>query len=185
MSNPSTTHTSDQGGRYAPKFTPKLRSHLILLARRGFTDEQMAELLGVSSRSINNWKASGKLTREFQAGKRTADRRVEYSLYERATGYNHPEEKIFCEGGVVTRVPTIKHVPADVTAQIFWLKNRDRANWNWDRIGQLDVNLKVIHPPDWNEFSRYFSVRDQAGSAVPSAPHPTNGHGVGAGAPEK
>lgn len=182
MPKPSTKHAAPKDERYAPKFTPKLLSHLILLARRGFTDKQMAELLGVSCRSIDNWKASGKLTPEFKAGKRTADRRVEYSLYERATGYNFPEEKIFCEAGVVTRVATMKHVPADVTAQIFWLKNRDRANWNWDRIGQLDVNLRVIHPPDWNEFSRYFSVRDQAGSAVPPAPHPTNGHAVGAGA---
>jgi hypothetical protein len=27
----------------------------------------------------------------------------------------------------VTRVPIVEHVPPDVTAQIFWLKNRDPA----------------------------------------------------------
>jgi hypothetical protein len=29
----------------------------------------------------------------------------------------------------VTRVPYPEHVPPDVTAQIFWLNNRDPAYW--------------------------------------------------------
>jgi hypothetical protein len=29
----------------------------------------------------------------------------------------------------VTRVPIVEHVPPDVTAQIFWLKNRKPVEW--------------------------------------------------------
>ena len=58
-----------------------------------------------------------------------ADTRVEQSLYQRAVGYSFKSEKIFYKDGEVTRVPIVEHVPPDVTAQIFWLKNRDPARW--------------------------------------------------------
>ena len=55
---------------------------------------------------------------------------VERSLYSRAVGYSFNSEKIFCnKDGEVTRVPIVEHVPPDVTAQIFWLKNRKPADW--------------------------------------------------------
>ena len=42
----------------------------------------------------------------------------------RTVGYSFNSEKIFCnKEGVVTRVPYVEHVPPDVTAAIFWLKN--------------------------------------------------------------
>jgi hypothetical protein len=51
------------------------------------------------------------------------------SLYNRANGYSYDAEKIFCDkNGKVTRVPYREHVPPDVTACIFWLKNRDPAH---------------------------------------------------------
>ena len=31
--------------------------------------------------------------------------------------------------GNVTKVPYVEHVPPDVTACIFWLKNRDPEHW--------------------------------------------------------
>jgi hypothetical protein len=73
-------------------------------------------------------------------GKAEADDRVERSLYSRAVGYSFNSEKIFCnKDGEVTRVPYVEHVPPDVTACIFWLKNRDPAHWRdaW----QLDATL--------------------------------------------
>src|SRR3546814_5222390 len=50
-----------------------------------------------------------------------------------AVGYTFESEKIFCHDGVVTRAPTVEHVPPSTTAQIFWLKNRRRDLWR-DRI---------------------------------------------------
>jgi hypothetical protein len=56
--------------------------------------------------------------------------RVKRSLYARAVGYNYEAVKIFMpanrEKPVV--VPYIEHVPPDVTAGIFWMKNRDLTN---------------------------------------------------------
>jgi hypothetical protein len=57
--------------------------------------------------------------------------RVERSLYHRAVGYNYEATKIFMPAGHAKPVyaPYIGHVPPDVTAGIFWLKNRDPEHW--------------------------------------------------------
>jgi hypothetical protein len=71
-------------------------------------------------------------------GKEEADKRVERSLCNRAISYSYDAEKIFCDkNGKVTRVPYVEHVPPDVTACIFWLKNRKPPEWR-------DVRNKVI-----------------------------------------
>ena len=50
-------------------------------------------------------------------------------MYHRATGYDHDDIDIRTvsvgEGcSKIVQTPYIKHIPPDVTAQIFWLKNR-------------------------------------------------------------
>ena len=51
--------------------------------------------------------------------------------HERANGYNYEAVKIFMAAG--SKQPVIvhyvEHIPPDVTAGIFWLKNRDPENW--------------------------------------------------------
>ena len=55
---------------------------------------------------------------------------IERSLYARATGYSYDAVKIFhTKDSKVIKVPYTEHVPPDVTAQIFWLKNRRPDRW--------------------------------------------------------
>ena len=88
-------------------------------------------------------------------GKAEADDRVERSLYSRAVGYSFNSEKIFCnKDGEVTRVPIVEHVPPDVTAQIFWLKNRDPARWRdaWQLehvTGKYVISDKPLTEAEW------------------------------------
>jgi hypothetical protein len=58
-------------------------------------------------------------------------RRVERSLYQRANGYNYEAVKIFMPAGAKQPVVVhyVEHMPPDVTAGIFWLKNRDPQHW--------------------------------------------------------
>jgi hypothetical protein len=53
------------------------------------------------------------------------------SLYHRANGYNYEAVKIFMPANRSKPVYAkyIEHVPPDVTACIFWLKNRDPQHW--------------------------------------------------------
>ena len=57
--------------------------------------------------------------------------RAERSLYERANGYNYDTVKIFMPAGAKEPVYAhyVEHMPPDVTAGIYWLKNRDPQHW--------------------------------------------------------
>ena len=119
-------------GKRGPKssFDHRAQSILRLAYERGCTDEEAAELCGVTVQTIHNWrKANPEIFEALRDWKAQADGRVERSLYERALGYSHPEEKIFVHEGVVTRVATVKHYPPDPTSMIFWLKNRQPQQW--------------------------------------------------------
>lgn len=126
------------------KLTPEMAARIFYLSRRGLTDKEIAEVLLLSESTLTIWKRDPNFFTFLNKAKDLADSLVERSLYERAMGYDHPEDKVFCTDGVVTTVPTIKHIPPDVTAQIFWLKNRRKADWR-DRAdvehgGEVTVN---------------------------------------------
>ena len=110
----------------------------------GKTDAEIADIFGVTRRTIVNWR---KKNPEFvlalnEEWKKAADDRVERSLYERACGYSHPETKaqwveseLQDEAGEWHKVgrweyaELTKHYPPDATSMIFWLKNRQPTKW--------------------------------------------------------
>jgi Homeodomain-like domain len=97
----------------------------------GATDEDIADFFNVSLRQFYKWKHwYPELTQALKIGKEEADNRVERSLYVRANGFHYDAVKIFCDkNGRVTKVPYREYVIPDVTAGIFWLKNRDPQHW--------------------------------------------------------
>jgi hypothetical protein len=117
------------GGR-PTKYQPEYPEQAAKLCTLGAKDTDLANFFDVSVATINNWKIEHpEFLESLSAAKQAADARVVRSLYERATGYNHPEDKIFQFEGSPVIVPTIKHYPPDTTACIFWLKNRNQAEW--------------------------------------------------------
>src|SRR3990167_5325350 len=94
-------------GRPSKKSTLDL-SMLKILASFGLTDCQLASVFSVNEKTIRNWKKDKKFFSALKSGKDIADSRVEKSLFERATGYSHPEEKIFCYDGKIIRAETIR-----------------------------------------------------------------------------
>jgi hypothetical protein len=102
------------------------------LCEFGKTDDEIAYFFNISPRTFDNWKSEyPELMRVLKAGKAVSDQRVERSLYNRAVGYNYEAVKIFMPANREKPVyaPYIEHVPPDVTAAIFWLKNRDPQHW--------------------------------------------------------
>ena len=90
--------------------------------------------------AIDNWKAQHPDFLCSPKGRQGRIRCPRRALYQRANGYSYETVKIFCDkNGKVTRVPYRVHVPPDVTAQIFWLKNRDPEHWRdaWQVEHQL------------------------------------------------
>lgn len=101
------------------------------LALLGATDRDVAEFFEVAESTVQQWKiVHPDFSEALKVGKETADNRVVQSLYRRATGYSYDAVKIFKpKGEAPTIVPYVEHVPPDPTSMIFWLKNRDKANW--------------------------------------------------------
>lgn len=118
-------------------------------ARNGLTDEQIANNIGISVRTLYQWK--NKYVQIFQAlkrGKEVVDIEVENSLLKAAKGYFVDEEKTYISevNGVVTKRKEItkKYIAPNTTAQIFWLKNRKPIEWR-DKVFSENYNVdKVI-----------------------------------------
>lgn len=99
------------------------------LAAQGLTMEQIAHSLGMGESTLHDKKKEfSEFSEAIKRGQSTGIATITNKLFERAKGYSHPEEKIFCsKDGDITRTDTTKHYPPDTTAQIFYLKNR--AGW--------------------------------------------------------
>lgn len=112
------------------KYKPTFAGQAAKLCALGATDEDLADFFEVSIRTIANWKTQhADFLHAIKEAKEIADDRVERSLYQRAVGYSFDSEKVFNNKGEVVRAKTREHCPPDVTAQIFWLKNRKAADW--------------------------------------------------------
>ena len=123
------------GGR-PTKFKKEYEDQVKKLAALGATDAQMADFFKVTEQTFNNWKTKHpSFFESLKQAKALCDERVERSLFERATGYSHHEDKIFNNAGQPMIVPTIKHYPPDTVAAIFWLKNRKPEEWR-DKVVQ-------------------------------------------------
>lgn len=114
-------------GKYEYWLTPEGLIKLEGWARDGLTDEQIASNIGVHRDTLNEWrKKYSVISDTLKRGKEVVDYEVENALLKRALGYTVKEEKLTKDGCVVELE---REVPGDVTAQIFWLKNRKPDAW--------------------------------------------------------
>lgn len=120
----------NKGGGQKSKITDRHIELAYKISLLGATDKEIANILEISESGLNKWKRDHKDFREaLKKGKDEADALVAEKLYHRALGYTHEEEKIFNNNGEIIRAETTKHYPPDTTAAIFWLKNRQKAQW--------------------------------------------------------
>jgi len=118
--------------RYDPNRHP---GQVLALARLGKTNQEMAEALNIATSTLKEWvKVHEEFREAFKEGKLEADSKVEASLFTRAIGFEYVERKVITFPNGETRIEeTTKKVLPDVTAQIFWLKNRKPHEWR-DKI---------------------------------------------------
>lgn len=114
-------------GKYEYWLTPEGLIKLEGWARDGLTDEQIAQNIGINPATLYDWKNKyDEISKTLKKGKEVVDYEVENALLKRALGYTVKEEKLTKDGEVIELE---KEVPGDVTAQIFWLKNRKPDSW--------------------------------------------------------
>ena len=125
-----TAKKKNNGGRPS-KFTAAVQAMSAKLARAGFTDIEMADMLGVTERTFNNWKkAHPEFFQSLKNNKDIADDEVVKSLYKSANGFTGPDGKYY---------------PPNPTSMIFWLKNRQTVEWrdrhDVEHFGSVNVEL--------------------------------------------
>ena len=112
------------------------------MCRMGATDKDLAKAFGVSESTLNDWKKKfPEFSESLKEGKDHADAMVENALFKRATGYDYEEVEEVAgkspKGQTVRRKKIVRKVAPDVTAIIFWLKNRKRAEWRDVRSNEI------------------------------------------------
>jgi hypothetical protein len=120
---------------YDPEKHPRLVRNLALV---GFSENLIANSLGISGGTFNNWKNEHEeILNALREGREEADGAVAASLFQRALGYSHPDVDIKMYKGDIIETPIIKHYPPDTQAAIKWLENRQHAKWRQRTITEV------------------------------------------------
>lgn len=119
------SHTAK--GKYEYWLTPEGLTKLRGWAREGLVDQQIAHNMGISRKTLAEWKVKySDIGDTLKVNKEVVDFEVENALLKRALGYKTTEQKVTKDGELIE---IEKEYPPDVTAQIFWLKNRKPDKW--------------------------------------------------------
>lgn len=120
--------SAPKGNKNYNKYKPYYALQAYKLCLMGARDQDLADFFEVHRDTIFHWVS---LYPEFaearRKGKMQADAEVAYQLFKRATGTSVRKEKVLSSGEIVTYQEAL---PPDVRAIEFWLKCRDRENWN-------------------------------------------------------
>ena len=128
------------------KYTEWLTDEGLLLiqgwAKDGLIDKQIAKNMGVAYSTFKEWKKKySDFSAALKQGKEVVDRQVENALFNNAVGFMYEEETVTNAGEVVT---VKKYSKPNITAQIFWLKNRKMKEWrDKQEVEQINHNIEI------------------------------------------
>lgn len=133
-----------------PGGAPSKRQHiqdriLMKLFKRGFTDAEVCDVVGINRITLQRWKKDNKLCVTIKNWKEEADGKVERSLYESACGFTTKSKKavVVSDGRdsgshVEMVIEEIQH-PPNSTSIIFWLKNRKSREWRDKQVFEHEL----------------------------------------------
>lgn len=130
-------------GKYEKWLTPDSLTLLRAWARDGLTDAQIAHNCGINVKTLWDWKTRfDQISSALKKGKEVADIEVENALFKRAIGYDYTETVVE-DSPEGEKVRTFrKHMAPDVTAQIYWLKNRRPSVWRDRR--EIEAGIQTL-----------------------------------------
>ncbi len=115
-------------------------------ARSGLTIRQISHNIGISEVSFYKWlKKYPQIKRAVEKGKEVVDYEVENALYKSAIGYEITEQQLDNKGN---KRLIKRSVPPNVTAQIFWLKNRRPDRWRDKTDTEVTGGIPVVIKDD-------------------------------------
>lgn len=136
------------------KYQTEFVEQVYKLCLLGAVDLELASFFGVCEKTLNTWKENyPEFLQAMTDGKIKADAEVAYKLHGRAVGAEWEEEQaIKVKTGQYTEkieiITVKKAAPADTSAAIMWLTNRQKALWrNTQSLQQLDKNGNPTDAP--------------------------------------
>ena len=144
--------TIGRKGKYEEWLTEDGLTRLTGWARDGLTEPQICQNMGIGISTLTEWKTKfPAIAASIKKGREPVDIQVENALLRRALGYDYEETITEVEdlGGGRTKKhvrKVTKHVPADTTAQIFWLKNRKTKQWREKMEAAVNVDVEDLSP---------------------------------------
>lgn len=163
----------------------------------GCTEREVAIALGVSDRTMLDWKARHPaFLRALTPGKRAANKRVEGSLYHRALGYTHDvvrtlvylnthtatDSRVYVSTDTQITKQEVHYPPSEGAAKL-WLTNRDEKRWKEKRVMQLQTPpgkpLEVAYVAPEAELIGAYHERLRLAAATTPDSHPRPDPGVG------
>ncbi|MFW6120259.1 MAG: hypothetical protein ACOC80_05090 [Petrotogales bacterium] len=127
------------------KWDDTLVERVYRLALLGLTNEEISVAFGVHPRTINRWmEYHPEFAKAIRLGREEADSKVAECLYKKAVGYKKKEIYIaLSKDGEIVEHEYEKEMVPDTTAQIFWLKNRQKEKWadvwKMEHTGHIDM----------------------------------------------
>lgn len=124
--------------RPAEVWRPEYATLIEHLALARFDVKRIAETMGVRISWLEaQLETNQSAIRAYRKGTALAAGEVANALKKRATGYDYPEEKIFCYEGDIVRAKTKRHYPAETGAAIAFLQQHSPGNWNTKNTTEL------------------------------------------------
>jgi hypothetical protein len=126
---PKRPYRRSRAGR-PTKYKPEYARVAKALLKAGHTVPELAEVFDISVSTVWLWRSTHpEFMQAFSESNEFCDRRAEASLYQRVTGYDYPDTKVFNNNGTPLIVPIWKHIPPDPQAARFWLQARQNDRW--------------------------------------------------------
>ena len=143
--------------------TPEGLTLLSGWAKEGLSDEQIANNMDIHPSTLYEYKKKHQeITESLKKNKDIADYEVENAMYKKCLGYNVKIIKHFKLKTTLYDETTGRkkseteelvagedeiHVPADTTAQIIWLKNRQPKKWRDKQISNdtPEDNVTIVN----------------------------------------
>lgn len=159
-------------GKYQDWMTEDGLTILRDLARSGMTDEKIADEIGIATGTLYDWKKKyPEISEALKKGKNIYDAKAVDALCDCVTGYYKEEDVIVknADGsGSVKRVK--KWYPPNVTAIIFWLKNRKPSQWRDRHQQEVEIKKPVSESASEIESMLLDLEAEEEGRAVDDEP---------------
>ena len=112
--------------------------------RDGLSFDEIASKMGIGVSTLYSWrKRYAEIEEALKKGREVADVKVENALFKRAVGFTTEEvtEQLDKSGELVVTKVVHKVVEPNVSAQLFWLKNRRPDLWGEKEYSEFFVDL--------------------------------------------